>query len=196
MIFLNGLPETECGAGSTLAATEYLRAKLPGLLKKLAVKTILDAPCGDFNWMAETNLSGRDYIGCDNNAKHLARAEQKASMASQPPRSVEFIEMDIVNDQLPTADLLFCRDFLQHLPNEMAMAALRNFVRSGSTWLLITSHQSKRTDDIALPGQFRPLNLKNPPWMFPRSRTKIQDPPETRRWMMLWAMEDIAGSVE
>lgn len=196
MIFMNGLPETECGAGSTLKLTEYLRGRLPTFFRKLGVKTLVDAPCGDFNWMAETNLEGIDYIGCEISAKHLETAERKAELAARPPKSIRFLEMDIVTGLLPAGDLLFCRDFLQHLPDEMALEAVRNFVRSGSKWLLTTSHQCRRTDDIEEVGQFRPLNLKNPPLLFPKSRSKIQDPPESRRWMMLWAMEDIARCVE
>jgi hypothetical protein len=196
MIFVNGLPETACGAGSTMVATKNLRATLPVLLRRLGISSMVDAPCGDFNWMAATNLAGIDYTGCDSSADHIATAHIKAEQRKRRARSVRFIEMDIVTGELPQADLLFCRDFLQHLPNDMALAALRNFVRSGSKWLLITSHQCRRTDDIADAGQFRPLNLKNPPWLFPKSRAKIQDPPETRRWMMLWAMKDVARCIE
>lgn len=196
MIFLNGLPETACGVGSTMEATKHLRATLPGLLKRLGITSMVDAPCGDFNWMGATNLSGINYIGCDNSADHIDTAHIKAKQGNSKALTVRFIEMDIVTAPLPQADLLFCRDFLQHLPNEVALAALRNFVRSGSKWLLSTTHQCRRTDDINEPGQFRPLNLKNPPWMFPKSKAKIKDPPESRRWMMLWAMEDIARCVE
>ena len=191
MIFVNGLPETECGGGSTMAATVHLRARLPGLLKRLKVASILDAPCGDFNWMQAINFGAIDYTGCDISEKHIERANSKAGGRAR----VRFHAMDIVTEPLPTADLVFCRDFLQHLPNQMAIAALRNFVATGAKWLLVTSHVSKRNGDIAEPGMFRPLNLKIPPFEFPKSRAKIADPPDSRRFMMLWAMESVAECV-
>ena len=59
-------PESRSGEGSTLTNTENLRAALPDLFKRHNVKTFLDAPCGDFNWMkhvvAETDVT---YIGGD-----------------------------------------------------------------------------------------------------------------------------------
>lgn len=196
MIFVNGLPETACGAGSTMVATKHLRATLPSLLKRLGINSMVDAPCGDFNWMGATNLSGINYTGCDYSAVHIATAHEKAQQRKRKARTVKFIEMDIVTEPLPQADLLFCRDFLQHLPTEMALAALRNFVTSGSKWLLVTSHVVKRNRDIETPGEFRPLNLKVAPFSLPPAKAKIFDPPDSRRVMALWRMEDVARSVE
>src|SRR5437762_14003755 len=38
--------ESLSGWGSTLEQTEILRSELPGLLSRLGVKSLLDAPCG------------------------------------------------------------------------------------------------------------------------------------------------------
>src|SRR5689334_2969418 len=46
-----GDPESVSGRGSTLARTEVVRRKLPILLASVGAKSLLDAPCGDFNWM-------------------------------------------------------------------------------------------------------------------------------------------------
>jgi hypothetical protein len=46
-----GDAQTRSGAGSSLAGTADLRAALGQLLRKRTMRVLLDAPCGDFNWM-------------------------------------------------------------------------------------------------------------------------------------------------
>lgn len=41
--------ESVSGAGSELKYTANLRKHLPALFEELGVKSVLDAPCGDFN---------------------------------------------------------------------------------------------------------------------------------------------------
>ena len=43
--------ESLSGAGSNLLYTENLRKELPKLFDIFNIKTVLDAPCGDMNWM-------------------------------------------------------------------------------------------------------------------------------------------------
>ena len=42
--------ESKSGPGSGLTQTRRLRQELPLLFKELGVRTLLDAPCGDFYW--------------------------------------------------------------------------------------------------------------------------------------------------
>src|SRR4051812_10120929 len=58
-----GSGETVSGYGSTIAGTEPLRTALPLLLRKLGVRTLIDIPCGDFNWMRKVELEVDEYIG-------------------------------------------------------------------------------------------------------------------------------------
>jgi hypothetical protein len=55
--------ESVSGFGSTLEYTANLRNKLPELFGKFSIKTIFDAPCGDFNWMG--------YILKENNLNYI-----------------------------------------------------------------------------------------------------------------------------
>ena len=54
------------GPGSTLANTRNIRKELPDLIEELSCSSMLDAPCGDYNWI---NLSKQkedfSYIGGD-----------------------------------------------------------------------------------------------------------------------------------
>lgn len=166
MHFVGGLPETKCGGGSTLEATKNIRAHLPGLLRHYGVKSLFDAPCGDCNWIERTDLGGIEYFGRDFDAGHVERARARGFKAECA---------DIVSQPYPMADLMLCRDFLQHLPTSQVWQVLNNFKASGIRWLLATSHKNAQNDDIEKPGLFRPLNLMAPPFRFPRPIEAIED---------------------
>jgi len=191
MPFSSGRPETLCGAGSMLEHTVSIRAWLPTLSRHLGIKSILDAPCGDFNWMAHTDLSGIDYIGVDFDPEHLARAsETKSAGVSFAPKSKRLLELDIVNDRLPRADLMLCREFLQHLPNDRVHKVLENFRDSGCEWFVATSHGNLFNTDIAAAGMFRPLNLKEIPFSLPVPHGYVGDEPGSDRILGLWHRSD------
>jgi hypothetical protein len=185
MIFVSGLPETACGKGSTLEGTRNIRAQLPALFAELGIKRLLDAPCGDFNWMARTDLSMVDYIGADYDAAHVAATRTRASSPREfAPRSKACLRLDIVNNRLPEADLMLCRDFLQHLPNGDVHKVLANFQAGGIRWLLATSYGNADNDDLHWAGGFRRLNLRAPPFGLPAPISKIDDGAE--RVLALW----------
>jgi hypothetical protein len=157
-----GNNESVSGEGSNLSRTAVVRAKLPGLLARHGVRSILDAPCGDFFWMKAVDLGGIDYTGVDIVPEIIARdVEQYGG----PGR--RFILCDLVEDALPQADLILCRDCLVHLPYAETRKTLENFRRSGATWLLTTTFTGPRDNrDIEL-GDWRPINLERPPYRFP-----------------------------
>jgi hypothetical protein len=191
MPFSAGRPETLCGAGSTLANTVSVRTWLPCLFKELEISSLLDAPCGDFNWMAHTDLSGIDYFGFDYDREHLSLAVGRPSIPSAyAPKSKRFIELDIASDQLPRADMVLCREFLQHLPNEQVSRVIRNFRASGCKWFLATSHDNTVNTDITAAGMFRPLNLTKAPFNLPNPQRSIGDEPGSGRILGLWPRSD------
>jgi len=155
--------ESVSGPGSTIKGTEPLRRKLPGLLRELNASTLLDLPCGDFHWMQNVDLTGVHYIGGDlvgdlverNHAKHACDG-------------VEFRKIDLLNDMLPTADVILCRDCLVHLSLTDMQAALVNISRSGAKWLLTTNFPSVSQNDDIVTGQWRPVNLTLPPLNLPQ----------------------------
>ena len=61
-----GRTESPCGPGSSIKYTENLRLHFPLLVEKFNIKSILDAPCGDFNWMKlVVPTLDVDYTGAD-----------------------------------------------------------------------------------------------------------------------------------
>ena len=189
MPFTGGLPETGCGAGSTLENTKGIREWLPKLFSQLRVMKLLDAPCGDFNWMSRTDLYGIEYIGVDYDATHCAWVRARESQPSKfKPYSKTSVTMDICREALPSADLMLCRDFLQHLPNLSVQDVLNNFKASNIPWLLTTSHDNSENVDITNAGMFRRLNLTVGPFSLPAPRKSIPD--GDGRILGLWHRND------
>jgi SAM-dependent methyltransferase len=171
--FSGGLPDTLCGTGSTLDATAELREALPALLSSLCVGVLLDAPCGDLYWISHVDLGDIAYIGADNSDEMLTAARHRNKTAV-------LRKLDIVNDALPPADAMLCRDFHQHLPNAMVDTALANFARSDITWLLATRHAGAPNEDIDVPGSFRPIDIST--WLGP-PHVEI---PDAGRMLSVW----------
>ena len=159
-----GNSESVSGEGSNLTRTAVVRAALPGLLARHGVRSLLDAPCGDFYWMKEVELGEIDYIGVDIVPEIIAR---DVELYAGPRR--RFLLGDLVDGLLPKADLILCRDCLVHLPYHETWKAIENMRRSGATWLLTTTFTgpTRENRDIAI-GDWRAINLERPPYNFPR----------------------------
>ncbi len=157
-----GNSESVSGEGSNLARTALVRSQLPALLARHGVRSILDAPCGDFFWMKEVQLGEIDYIGVDIVADIVAK---DLELYAGPRRT--FLLCDLVEDPLPRADLILCRDCLVHLTYAETRRAIDNFRRSGATWLLTTTFTGPRENQDIATGDWRAINLERPPYGFP-----------------------------
>jgi hypothetical protein len=154
--------ESVCGPGSTLEQTAEIRRQLPLLLLHLGARVLLDAPCGDFNWMCKINLGVETYIGVDILEDQI-RHNRLRYMA--PGRS--FLVLNLLEDSLPKADVVLCRDCLVHFSLADVMRALKNFVASGSRYLVATTFPDRATNAEICTGQWQFLNLEAPPFSLP-----------------------------
>jgi hypothetical protein len=155
-------PESVSGGGSNLRQTEKLRTELPLLLSRLGVRSLLDAPCGDFHWMRHVPLDGVAYTGVDVVAALIERCEADYGGAGR-----QFVCRNVVEDPLPRADAILSRDCLSHLSNDYVFAALKNFRASGATYVLATTYTSRRRNWDIVTGSWRPINLQIKPFNFP-----------------------------
>jgi hypothetical protein len=67
--------------------TETIRQTLPALLAELRVESMLDLPCGDFNWMKQVELPVSRYIGADIVEPLIAKNQGQYGKSSEPSRS-------------------------------------------------------------------------------------------------------------
>jgi 2-polyprenyl-3-methyl-5-hydroxy-6-metoxy-1,4-benzoquinol methylase len=153
--------ESVSGSGSMLRNAKNIVELLPIIFQQYNIRTVLDIPCGDFNWMKQVRLDEVKYIGCDIVGKLVENNQRKHS-----DKQLSFFVADITEDVLPRVDLILCRDCLVHFSNKDVLRALRNVIKSGSSFLLVTTFPDHENRDIVT-GNWRPLNLQSPPFNLP-----------------------------
>jgi SAM-dependent methyltransferase len=178
-----GNPESVSGRGSTLAHTEVVRRELPRLLRELGARSLLDAPCGDFNWMRHVELDGVSYVGADVVPEMIKRNRREYGRAGR-----RFVVLDVTRDRLPRSDVILCRDCFIHLSFEHTLAALDNFRRSGSRYLLATTHTNIRQNTDIETGGWRSLNLELPPFNLPPPERLILEHAWVAKCLGLWRL--------
>jgi SAM-dependent methyltransferase len=155
-----GAPASTSGLGSEMDATAVLRAELPRLFEKLAVTSLLDAPCGDGGWINSTNLGVR-LIGIDIVPSLIERLQARAAAGEIKG---EYRLADITRDPLPRCDAILCRDALVHLSFANIGRAVANFRASGAAWLIATTFPQWQTNGDCEDGDWRALNFQRPPF--------------------------------
>lgn len=152
--------ESRSGGGSELGRTRTLRSQLTGLLQGLRVRSVLDAGCGDWNWMGKIDFGKIEVIGCDV-VREVVEENQRKYGAER------FFFADITSDPLPMADLVLCRLVLNHLTFANITKALKNFGESGAAYMLLTHFQNETQNLEKKDGDWRPLNFCLPPFNLP-----------------------------
>lgn len=166
-----GNNESRSGPGSTITYTENLRNRLPELVTKYNVESILDIPCGDFNWMNKVNLpSNVNYTGGDIVADLIDHNKQNYSAPN-----IQFQVMDLLTSKLPTVDLVICRDCLFHFPIEDNIVALNNIKASKSRYLLLTGFPMVTENMTTELGKYFPYNYALPPFNFTDPLDAVDD---------------------
>jgi hypothetical protein len=190
-----GNEESISGSGSRLHATENLRKYLPELFERFSIRSVFDAPCGDFNWMRHVIKDYPiDYTGGDIVLPLITSHDRKYRN-----NATRFVHIDLTKQKFPSADLMICRDCLFHLSYEDTKAALRNFIGSNINYLLTTTYAKSNTfsnKDIKT-GDFRHIDLFSAPYIFPSPVLfRISDwlKPELEREMCLWSRQQIESS--
>jgi hypothetical protein len=158
-----GAEDSRSGLGSELDATAGLRAALPAFLARHQVASLLDVPCGDFNWLSTLGLQ-IPYIGADI-VEAIVESNQKRF--GGPGTGRQFLRLDLTRDPLPRADVVLCRDCLVHLSFENVFRALANVRRSGARYLLTTTFLEHRDNADIEDGDWRILSLQEAPFRLP-----------------------------
>lgn len=185
-----GDPESVSGRGSNINSADIICRELPPLLHKLGVHILLDAPCGDFNWMQNVDLGDIRYLGVDIVSK-VIHGNRHNFLAN----GRQFLHLDITKDTLPEADAILCRDCLIHLSYTHIFQAIANFKRTGAKYLLATQCPGVTENTDIVTGSFRPLNLTLEPFRFPSPIESIHEDGrsahESLRLLALWNLQDL-----
>lgn len=184
------LGQSVSGLGSELRVTQRMRPQLSALIKRFGISSIADAPCGDLHWMRHVDMGTCRYIGYDI-VQELVDRNTKLFGETK-----EFRHFNLIDNVIEKVDLIICRDMLAHLTHEQIVKVLRNFKKSGSKYILMTTGLTTKDNspDITT-GEVRRINFELPPFNFPRPLALIEEdiPFECERGkhLALWFLDDL-----
>ncbi|KGI56242.1 class I SAM-dependent methyltransferase [Campylobacter sp. MIT 97-5078] len=130
---------------------------LQDFFKKYYIKSIVDCGCGDWQFSKNINFNGIDYKGFD-----VASFVVENNSKNYHKENIQFFLYDGDFSTLPSADLIICKDVLQHLPN----AKIKEFIANLHKYkfALITNDIAENVNgDISL-GGYRCLDLRKEPF--------------------------------
>ena len=182
--------ESASGSGSTLEETEAVRKLLPSLLREFEIRSLLDIPCGDLNWITETELPmGLNYVGAD------IVPELIESNRRYPLSTLDLRVLDITSDPLPPVDMMLVRDCLGHFSNKDVQSAVANIKRARPKYLLATTFPNEENSGDIETGYWRPLNLASmwgmpdPDSFFPEIDVQFPDGHISTKGLGLWRIQ-------
>lgn len=149
------------GLGSTLEnAAPYMQC-LEKFIKENNIKSVVDLGCGDWTFSKHLDWSRVQYTGIDV-VQYLIERNQELHSAP----NIRFIHSGGAGFQLPEADLLICKDVLQHLSNKDVKKIIKQFGKYKHCLItndLNCTNEFKMNEDIDS-GGLRPLDLTLPPF--------------------------------
>jgi SAM-dependent methyltransferase len=152
----------QSGTGSLMKTTLLYRTFLGQFLKDAEIKSVVDAGCGDWEFSKSIDWSGVDYKGYDIVESVIERDKQKYTKPN-----VHFFVGNVVDDDLPPADLLLVKHVLQHLPTASVEKLIAKQLPKYKHVLLTDSVDpatlSGKNQDIAV-GQFRHFDPTRGPY--------------------------------
>ena len=182
-----GSSESGSGCGSELVATEVVRSELGALLRRHEITSVLDAPCGDWNWMQHLDLSGIRYFGAD-----IVESVVATNQLNYGARG-SFMVADLTSDRLPSVEAILCRDCLVHVSYQDIAAILDNFRSTGAKWLLLSTYPEVKKNRNQFTGRrWRRLNFELPPFNFPAPVESLADGGnEDPSRLALWRLQEL-----
>ncbi len=148
------------GGGSTLKNAQPYIVFLQNFIDKHAITSVVDLGCGDWQFSQYINWNNSIYYGYDVVSEIIERNIRRFAK-----NNIHFIVSDGITDDLPCADLLICKDVLQHLTNSDIMNIIKQFPKYRYCLIIndmLEPHQL-HNKDIAR-GSCRRLDLSKPPF--------------------------------
>ena len=202
------------GPGSNAEETIGVRTVLPSLLALLHMRTVIDVPCGDFNYMRAVlsdpiTPPGIEYTGLDIVSPLVAQLQATFGSAQSSPGAaggghskrhhLSFARFDLATDYLWPVDLVVVRDILFHFELSRANRVMQRVGRSGCRFVMITTFPRGHNRASARKyhagrgfSSFASWNLEDEPFSLPPPLLYIgRDGSRPDRAMGLWRCEDL-----
>jgi 2-polyprenyl-3-methyl-5-hydroxy-6-metoxy-1,4-benzoquinol methylase len=148
------------GAGSKLENIKEYVDILQKYIDKPEVKTVLDLGCGDWQFSKFLDLSSVSYLGVD-----VVESVIESNSTSYSASNIKFISRDITTYEVPKADLIICKDVLQHLCNKDVVNILVKIITSSKFSLITNDFNPDNTENKDIDnGNYRCLDLTLSPF--------------------------------
>jgi 2-polyprenyl-3-methyl-5-hydroxy-6-metoxy-1,4-benzoquinol methylase len=148
------------GAGSKLENVKEYVEILQKYIDKPEVKTVLDLGCGDWQFSKFLDLSSVSYLGVD-----VVESIIESNSTSYSASNIKFISRDITTYEVPKADLIICKDVLQHLCNKDVVTILVKIITSSKFSLITNDFNPENTENKDIDnGDYRCLDLTLSPF--------------------------------
>jgi hypothetical protein len=187
-----GKDESLSGAGSSLKSTFNLRKNLVNFFLKENIRSILDIPCGDFNWFSKIITANIFYTGAD-----IVEVLIKNNNFNYKKKNIKFELLNIISSKLKTCDLIFTRDCFVHLDNNEIKKAIKNIKKSNSKFFATTIF-TKNFSNVKskLPDKWRPINLCKSPFNLPNPKYLLDDSStlnahDKNKKIAIWFIKDL-----
>lgn len=180
------------GTGSDLEQTKIIRDAIPLILNQYDCRVMVDAPCGDFFWMTKVQLPLDQYIGVD-----VVKPVIEQNQIRYGNHVRQFFQLDLINQVIPKADIVLCRDCLVHLSYKDIAKVIKLFKQSGTKYLLTTHFPDHPINRNIATGSWRTLNFTQSPFYFPIPLEMINEGCSecngvyNDKSLALWKIEDL-----
>jgi len=133
--------ETYSGPGSLIKNTENLINQLNLFIKEYNISSIIDVPCGDFNYFKFINLENIDYKGFDVSVNAIERCKDFSK------QNIKFDVLDATSQEVPKDDLIICKDLFIHLSFKDIFAVLAN-IKDKCKYFAVSRYSNGNEENI------------------------------------------------
>lgn len=189
------------GAGSNEVSTEKIRSELKEFVLQNNISSIIDIPCGDWQWMSMFDLSEINYMGYDVVEELIISNTKK-----HKSENINFGVKNLINDSLPKADLVIVRDMLNHLDESDIFKCINNLQNSEIRYIGITnfpkiSNNIKNFlgDKLRLGDRWRPINFTIKPFCLNDPLLNLNDfcditEIDKMKYLSIWTKENFIST--
>ena len=145
--------------------------------------SLVEIACGHCTWIADSKPGSLAYTGID-----LAPLLIEQNRRRFVERGWKFEVADVVIEDIPHADVVLCRDWLDYLPLVDIGAALHHMRSAGAKYLIVTNNPSINTNTETQTGVRRSLNLMQAPFNMHKPIAVVAQDPQSGTLLAVWQL--------
>jgi hypothetical protein len=131
------------------------------------IQSIIDIPCGDFNYFKLINLDNINYKGFDISENAILLCKKYEN------ENISFGVLDATCQKLPYADLIICKDLFIHLSFKDIFSILEN-IKNNCRYFGVSRYDNgiEKNIDKESGLSARPIDISQPPFSFSKKIVK------------------------